>query len=145
MGCPVAAMARNARKAEHNVPTGIQIRIADYDDTSSLERGFEGVEKGQDSDVELGLGERAIAARVQGDVTGRDSRRSDLFRQMRHRPFDYEGRHGGGSGHGSSPQNGHGYFFSISSRNAADNRAKSSASSRISSPTLNFRIAVSGL
>jgi NAD(P)H dehydrogenase (quinone) len=43
MGHTVAAMARNARKAERNLPAGIDIRIADYDDTSSLKRAFEGV------------------------------------------------------------------------------------------------------
>lgn len=40
MGHPVAAMARNAGKAESNLPAGIEIRIADYDDRSSLERVF---------------------------------------------------------------------------------------------------------
>ena len=43
MGHPVAAMARNARKAERNLPVGIPIRIADYGERSSLERAFEGV------------------------------------------------------------------------------------------------------
>jgi NAD(P)H dehydrogenase (quinone) len=43
MGHPVAAMARDARKAERNLPAGIPIRIADYEDRSSLERAFEGV------------------------------------------------------------------------------------------------------
>ncbi len=36
MGDPVAAMARNARKAEENLPAGIQKRIADHDHGSSL-------------------------------------------------------------------------------------------------------------
>jgi NAD(P)H dehydrogenase (quinone) len=43
MGHPVAAMARNARKAKHNLPAGIPLRIADYDDKSGLERAFESV------------------------------------------------------------------------------------------------------
>lgn len=43
MGYPVAAMARNPRNAEDTVPAGIPIRIADYDDVSSLKKSFEGV------------------------------------------------------------------------------------------------------
>jgi NAD(P)H dehydrogenase (quinone) len=43
MGHPVAGIARDPRKAAHNLPVGIPIRIADYDDRSSLESAFEGV------------------------------------------------------------------------------------------------------
>lgn len=43
MGHPVIALARNARKAENNLPAGIPIRIADYDDRASLDRALEGV------------------------------------------------------------------------------------------------------
>lgn len=43
MGCPVAAMARELRKAEKAVPAGVPIRIANYDDVASLETAFEGV------------------------------------------------------------------------------------------------------
>lgn len=43
MGHPVIAMARNARKAGSNLPAGIPIRIADYDDRASLDRALEGV------------------------------------------------------------------------------------------------------
>lgn len=43
MGHPVAAMARNPRKAEETVPTGVPIRIANYDDVASLKTSFEGV------------------------------------------------------------------------------------------------------
>jgi NAD(P)H dehydrogenase (quinone) len=43
MGCPVAAMARNPRKAEETVPAGVPIRIANYDDVASLKISFEGV------------------------------------------------------------------------------------------------------
>jgi NAD(P)H dehydrogenase (quinone) len=38
MGHSLAAMAR--RKAEHELPAGIPIRIANYNDISSLERPF---------------------------------------------------------------------------------------------------------
>lgn len=43
MGHPVAAMARNPRKAEDTVPAGLPVRIADYDDVSSLKKSFEGI------------------------------------------------------------------------------------------------------
>jgi NAD(P)H dehydrogenase (quinone) len=43
MGHSVTAMARNARRAEHSTPAGVPIRIADYDDRSSLDKAFEGV------------------------------------------------------------------------------------------------------
>jgi NAD(P)H dehydrogenase (quinone) len=43
MGHPVTAMARNPRKAEETVPTGVPIRVADYDDVASLKTSFEGV------------------------------------------------------------------------------------------------------
>jgi NAD(P)H dehydrogenase (quinone) len=43
MGHPVAAMARHVGRAEHNVPAGVPVRIANYDDRSSLERAFEGI------------------------------------------------------------------------------------------------------
>jgi len=45
MGQPVAAMARDARRSEENVPAGIPVRIADYDDLPGLRRAFEGVSR----------------------------------------------------------------------------------------------------
>jgi len=58
MGHSVAAMARDARKAERSVPDGIPIRIADYAAKSSLERALEDVTRllfvasdGDDRDV----------------------------------------------------------------------------------------------
>lgn len=45
MGCPVAAMARNPRKAEQTVPAGVPIRVADYDEVASLKTAFEGVSR----------------------------------------------------------------------------------------------------
>ena len=43
LGHAVAGMARNADKARRNLPDGVALRIADYDDRSSLERAFAGV------------------------------------------------------------------------------------------------------
>jgi len=43
MGHAAAAMARNVRKAQHVLPAGVQMRIADYDDVPSLERAFNGI------------------------------------------------------------------------------------------------------
>lgn len=42
-GRPVVAMARDAQRAGSELPSGIDVRIADYDDRSSLEKAFEGV------------------------------------------------------------------------------------------------------
>jgi NAD(P)H dehydrogenase (quinone) len=39
----VAALARNAGKAERNVPAGTQMRIADYDDPSGLKKALQDV------------------------------------------------------------------------------------------------------
>ena len=43
MGHPVAAMARNARKARQTLPPGVALRVADYDDIAGLEKAFEAV------------------------------------------------------------------------------------------------------
>lgn len=43
MGYPVAAMARNSRKAAEIVPAGVPIRLANYEDLASLKMAFEGV------------------------------------------------------------------------------------------------------
>ena len=43
MGHSVAGMARNTQKAGHTLPHGIALRVADYDDKSSLETAFEAV------------------------------------------------------------------------------------------------------
>jgi len=43
MGAPVVAMARNQRKARETLPAGVPVRIANYDDVTSLKASFEGV------------------------------------------------------------------------------------------------------
>lgn len=45
LGHPVAAMARDHAKAERNLPAGIPVRIADYNDPSSLDRAFAGIDR----------------------------------------------------------------------------------------------------
>lgn len=45
LGVPAVALARNAEKAARALPDGTLVRIANYEDRSSLERAFEGVTK----------------------------------------------------------------------------------------------------